>query len=232
MAGIAAQIDLIGDGHGHHIPGTIDVYKHGWVPITPTDWREADFKERAKVARRMRGGYAVKLPLDPEPALAVWPLNLRNHEEFQAVADWTWTSACDVINTALRTRTMPPHPRDREVQVLDRIMSRYTLQRESTVYRGMAVTPKWAERLKPGAEFSDLGYTAVTTDRKKAASWARGRAKGKGGTPAVIEVTLPPGTHMMPGTPKLAEYTLHRESRYRVNSVSADGTVYKITMLQ
>lgn len=26
-------IDLTGDGHGHHIPGTPIVYKHGWVPV-------------------------------------------------------------------------------------------------------------------------------------------------------------------------------------------------------
>lgn len=31
--GIAAQLDLTGDGHGHHIPGTPDVYRHGYIPV-------------------------------------------------------------------------------------------------------------------------------------------------------------------------------------------------------
>lgn len=30
------EIDLIGDGNGHHIPGTPYVYSHGWNPIDPS----------------------------------------------------------------------------------------------------------------------------------------------------------------------------------------------------
>lgn len=30
---VPADIDLTGDGHGHHIPGTPQVYKHGWKLI-------------------------------------------------------------------------------------------------------------------------------------------------------------------------------------------------------
>lgn len=36
MASITGQfLDLTGDGHGHHIPGTPYVYRHGWKPIAP-----------------------------------------------------------------------------------------------------------------------------------------------------------------------------------------------------
>lgn len=28
-----ADVDLTGDGHGHHIPGTPIVFRHGWVPV-------------------------------------------------------------------------------------------------------------------------------------------------------------------------------------------------------
>lgn len=34
VLGLANQLDLTGDGHGHHIPGTPMVYKHGWKPIS------------------------------------------------------------------------------------------------------------------------------------------------------------------------------------------------------
>lgn len=35
QSSIAAQVlDMTGDGHGHHIPGTPFVYRHGWQPLT------------------------------------------------------------------------------------------------------------------------------------------------------------------------------------------------------
>lgn len=43
-------IDLTGDGHGHHVPGTPYVYSHGWKPLNPaTAAKEA--AERTKFAK-------------------------------------------------------------------------------------------------------------------------------------------------------------------------------------
>jgi len=36
LANDQPAIELIGDGHGHHIPGTPDVYSHGWRPLAGT----------------------------------------------------------------------------------------------------------------------------------------------------------------------------------------------------
>lgn len=33
---MTAQLLLTGDGHGRHIPGTPDDWKHGWIPLTET----------------------------------------------------------------------------------------------------------------------------------------------------------------------------------------------------
>ena len=32
---LAAVVDLTGDGHGNHIPGTPDEWRHGYIPLTP-----------------------------------------------------------------------------------------------------------------------------------------------------------------------------------------------------
>lgn len=32
--GIGRQFELTGDGHGHHVPGTPVVYRHGWKPVS------------------------------------------------------------------------------------------------------------------------------------------------------------------------------------------------------
>lgn len=36
LAGRPKVTDLTGDGHGHHIPGTSDVYRHGFIPVDGT----------------------------------------------------------------------------------------------------------------------------------------------------------------------------------------------------
>jgi hypothetical protein len=29
------NLELTGDGHGHHVPGTPDEWRHGYIPLTP-----------------------------------------------------------------------------------------------------------------------------------------------------------------------------------------------------
>ena len=56
---LAAVIELVGDGHGHHIAGTPDVYRHWWIPLDGTELGDDGIRRPGK-------GAAGK----PEPAAA------------------------------------------------------------------------------------------------------------------------------------------------------------------
>lgn len=223
-------LEFIGDGHGHHIPGTPVLYRHGWKPVNP-DIKTAEAAERAVIAKRVKGTYSRPLPLTPDPGLAAWPVN-QPHATFQAVSDYVANFGAAAINGALRTQTMPSGPRSHEVAHLDAAISKYTVQEDSTVWRGVALTPAWRDRLKPGAVFSDLGYTSTTVNKQSAVSYAHFRSRGLDqAVPAMMEISVPAGTHTMPGKPALGEYVMPRGTRYRVDSVSPDGTQFKVSML-
>lgn len=54
-------IDLTGDGHGHHIPGTPNVFKHGWKPLNEATAakaaaEQAEFKKAHGMTPKARGG--------------------------------------------------------------------------------------------------------------------------------------------------------------------------------
>lgn len=227
----ARQLDLIGDGHGHHIPGTVNLYKHGWQPVNP-DFRHGEEAERAVIAKRVRGHYSAPLPLDPDPGLAAWPAN-QPHNEFEAISDYVSNAGAAALNGPLRSGTLPEGPRRFEISALDALIARHTVQHDSTVWRGMAMTPKWQAALQPGAVFSDLGYTSTTVNKESAVAYARFRSKTRAGAiPAMMEISVPVGSHTVPGKPALGEYVMPRGTRYRVDWVSPDKTQYKVTMLQ
>jgi hypothetical protein len=228
---VAAQLDLTGDGHGHHIPGTPYFYRHGWKPVSQFDSRRSAGTERMKIGKQAAGQYPSALPLDPPPALDLWPANLPAHQ-FQAVADYVSVRGSAALNGALRRGEQPDPEREREIEAMDSLIASHTLKEDAVVYRGMAMTPKWRNRLKPGAEFSDLGYTSTTTDMRKARAFAEWRSRGADdAVPATMEVTVPAGYHAAPGMPKLAEYVLPHGTRYRVDSVSPDGKHYKVSVI-
>lgn len=56
---LAAVIELVGDGHGRHVPGTPYVYEHWWRPLDGTEPGEDGIRRPGK-------GAAMK----PEPAAA------------------------------------------------------------------------------------------------------------------------------------------------------------------
>lgn len=230
-AGIAAQLDLTGDGHGHHIPGTPYLYRHGWKPASQFDTRRSEGLERMKIGKQAAGRYAATLPLDPPPALDRWPANLPA-PQFQAVSDYVSVRGSAALNGSLRRGEQPDPEREREIAAMDSLIAQHTLKQDAVVYRGMAMTPKWRDRLKPGAEFSDLGYVSTTTDRERARKFAQWRSASQDdAVPAVMEVSLPAGLNTAPGMPKLSEYVLKHGTRFRVDEVSPDGQHYKISVI-
>jgi hypothetical protein len=47
---LAKVIELVGDGHGHHVPGTPYVYRHWWVPLDGTELGDDGIRRPAKDA--------------------------------------------------------------------------------------------------------------------------------------------------------------------------------------
>lgn len=228
---LAVQIELTGDGHGHHIPGTPDVYRHGFIPVSSQETASSVTAERAKIAREAAGTYASELAVSPAIDLGSWPENLPTNE-FEAVSDYISVRGSAALNGPLRAGRVPDPPRDTEMAALDALIYDHVLKQQATVYRGMAMSQKWKDLLKPGAVFSDKGYTSTTTDPRKAANFAEWRSKGRNDAePCYMQITVPAGYHTAPGMPKLSEYILPRFTRYRVDSVSADGKHFQITVL-
>lgn len=46
----AAVVDLVGDGHGHHVPGTPYVYRHCWIPLGGTELGDDGIRRPGKGA--------------------------------------------------------------------------------------------------------------------------------------------------------------------------------------
>lgn len=229
--GIAAQLDLTGDGHGQHIPGTPYIYRHGWKKVSQFDTRRSEGIERMKIGKQVAGGYPATLPLDPPPALDLWPANLPAHQ-FQAVADYVSVRGSAALNGSLRRGEQPDPEREREIGAMDSLITSHVLKQDAVVYRGMAMTPKWRDKLRPGAVFSDLGYISTTTDPDRARKFAEWRSSSQeDAVPAIMEVRLPSGTNAAPGMPKLSEYVLMHGTRFRVDDVSPDGRNYKISVI-
>lgn len=131
--------------------------------------------------------------------------------------------------------------RSAEVPVLDRIIASHTVTKTTTMYRGMAMSPALAAQLKPGAVFTDKGFTSTSGSLKWAQEFAHMRVSGDdpmlgdvpalGGKPAVMNITVPAGSHMAPGDISIKEYILPRGGSYRVDSISPDGGTYNLTAL-
>ena len=135
----------------------------------------------------------------------------------------------------------PTIDRSAEVPVLDRIIASHTVTKTTTLYRGMAMSPALAAQLKPGTVFTDKGFTSTSDSANWAGKFARLRVSGSdplmgevpalGGKPAVMDITVPAGSHMAPGDLGIKEYILPRGGSYRVDSISPDGGTYNLTAL-
>lgn len=119
------------------------------------------------------------------------------------------------------------------VAEIDSAMSKLSLAHDTVLYRGIALTPSLAQKIKPGAAFTDKDYTSVSSSTDWADTFAHLRANGTaegisaqveavGGTPLRMEMHVPAGTHVALGEGDLGEYILPRGSAFHVNSL-ADG---------
>jgi hypothetical protein len=125
------------------------------------------------------------------------------------------------------------------IEELDSAESKITLAEPYTMYRGIALTPALAKKIKTGATFTDKDFVSSSTSQDWANTFAQLRATGRakdigaevkaeGGTPLRMALHLQPGQHIMPGEGDLGEYILPRGSSFHVNSIAggqADITV-------
>jgi hypothetical protein len=93
-----------------------------------------------------------------------------------------------------------------------------------------------------GQEITDQAYVSTASDPGKAAMFAEMRSYGHapgmattvkphGGKPVLMKITAPAGTHAFQGQVTLSEWILPRGSRFKVTSVSADGSVISMDAL-
>jgi hypothetical protein len=146
-----------------------------------------------------------------------------------------------MLNPSAASSSGPTIDRSAEVPVLDRIIASHTVTKTTTLYRGMAMSPALAAQLKPGTVFTDKGFTSTSDSANWAGKFARLRVSGSdpmmgevpalGGKPAVMDITVPAGSHMAPGDLGIKEYILPRGGSYRVDSISPDGGTYNLTAL-
>lgn len=91
------------------------------------------------------------------------------------------------VNSALRNKT---HFNPEAIATLDSIMSKDTLKREVTVYRGIRDPKgKVKEKILSGT-YRDAGYLSTTTAEKTAMNFSGGGRKGS----ILMKLTLPAGT--------------------------------------
>lgn len=126
-----------------------------------------------------------------------------------------------------------------EVRALDKLEHKYTTTAPVSLYRGMALSPELEAKLKPGAIFTDKGFTSTSTDPHLAEQFAQLRttghftdaninamgAKALGGTAVLMHIIVPKGSHIMPGEADstIHEWVLPRGGRYRVEKILPPG---------
>lgn len=133
---INRDIDLIGDGHGHHIPGTPYVYSHGWRPLhgapIPAQTRKAVIRAARQGNKRLAAdvltGKAPHTAVRPQRAhtgrfaAEVTPRQLKDTPRLQARYEAHVKRADDLLNSIFKGGA-GPRPTDethaRKVPVLD-----------------------------------------------------------------------------------------------------------------
>lgn len=107
----------------------------------------------------------------------------------------------------------------------------YTTERPMTVFRALksdANTPDWAEKFKPGTEFSDKGIISTTAHLRFSEGWLTNDAKGRhnrtpGPEDVVVEIRLPKGQRIVGGDPQFIETMLPPGTRMKVVSANETG---------
>lgn len=194
-----------------------------------------------------------------------WANDLPDFDQL-AVNDYVSNEGSQVINGALRAGHLPKNGtadppltfqdyemaamfgedvpagswrRGDEVHSLDKLERKYTTTAPVSLYRGMALSPELEAKLKPGAIFTDKGFTSTSTDAHMAEQFAQLRttghftdpelnamgAKALGGKAVLMHIIVPKGFHIMPGEADniIYEYVLPRGGRYRVEKILPPG---------
>lgn len=100
---------------------------------------------------------------------------------------------------------------------IDAIQSENTLERDSMLYRGMAVDKDFADKLQVGTVITDKAFNAVSTDMSIATNYAKARSDLGGGSEQLTFTLLTPkGTHFMPGDQGSKEIVLPRNASVHI----------------
>ncbi len=163
-----------------------------------------------------------------------------------AIIKYISPSGNDVINGTLR-KALPNGVIDdagvtKTVSLLDKEEAKNTLTKPAVLWRGFAAPRSILGKMTPGQEITDQAYVSTASDPGKAAMFAEMRSYGHapgvvttvkphGGKPVLMKITAPAGTHVFRGQVTLSEWVLPRGSRFKVTSVSADGSVISMDAL-
>lgn len=109
------------------------------------------------------------------------------NKDTHAVSFMYFGEAHGDINSALRNKT--PFNKD-AIATLDKVMSRDTLQKEVTVYRGIRDYNGTVRKQIESGTYRDGGYLSTTTAQKTAVNFSGGGRKGS----VLMKLTLPAGT--------------------------------------
>lgn len=235
LAGITGQmIALTGDGHGRHIPGTPDVYSHGWHPLNGTETgmdgiRRPGKKTAGKVPPAERAPSVPASPADVIGQYKGWRDGLTGDED-KAVRFYQ-SPGFALMNGQLRgldpeKLKAGEHASDADLKrarkavkdLKSAIAKAPPLKQDTTVFRGFDAG-QFGE-LEPGKVVTDKGFmsTALTND-----AGAVGRAK----SPGQMTLKLPAGTKAAAGTAR--ELILPPGSSVRVTGVTKKGAVTHVT---
>lgn len=118
------------------------------------------------------------------------------------------------INGALRGKRTADADTKELIQNLDEAFEDHSTPTKGiTVYRGLPVDSKTAERMAPGVEITDKGFMSTTILPEETESFTRG-----GGTVLVIKTK--PNTRAIAGAPGESELILPRGSVIRIKRVT------------
>lgn len=194
VAGIAGQLlDLTGDGHGHHIPGTPDVYTHGFHPIDGTALDEKGVR---------RPGEGASGANEPPRSAAPKESPLHGDAAYEHVAEPTgkkerdaadyYSVASGRLNPALRNGTALTDKTDKaQVRNLESAFAKVPpTTRHIVAYRG-TTGALFGKGDATGAHFVDKGFTSVSADHRQAGMF------GSESDPALMEIHIPAGSKVV-----------------------------------
>lgn len=225
-ASITAQaFDLTGDGHGHHVPGTPDVYSHGWKPL------EGGSVAADGILRPDKGAALKKASGSPAKAPAAGKA-LHGDAAYDHVAEPAgkkerdaadyYSVASGRLNPALRNGTALTDKTDKaQVRNLESAFAKAPpTTRHIVAYRG-TTGALFGKGDATGTHFVDNGFTSVSTDQRQAGMF------GSESDPALMEIHIPAGSkvvkpgaagHYSEGDDAEKELVLNHGGHYEITS--------------